>query len=740
MGEERDCIIVSNRLPVRWDGEAGRMVPSSGGLVTAVRGARLGAKSRWVGALPGTGRQEWDRAVTESDGDPEAMGYTPVFLDPDQYDAYYNGMGNDALWPLLHYESRLVKFDEANWQAYKAVNERFAEAVLAICGDDDRVWVHDFHLMLLPRLLRAERPDLKIGFFLHVPFPSSEIFRQLPVRGELLRALLDADLIGFHDYDYLRHFSSALRAILGIESNLLSVQRLAPSRHVTQLGVFPVSIDTAHFARSAAAPAVLEQVAAACARAPTERLILGVDRLDYTKGIELKLEAFRRLLRDHPEWRGRARLLQVAVPSRPDVPEYQRLRTDVEQLVGAINGEFATPDHVPVNYLYTSVPFDTLVALYRQANALLVTSRRDGMNLVALEYVACQDADDPGVVCLSEFAGSISILSHALPVNPWDVDGSAEALHRALTMSRDERRSRHRAMISGLERYDAAQWARSFVASLDAAASARSTARRAGVPDPATVAEAARGRELVLLLDYDGTLVPIAQTPDAAVATDDVLDLLRHLAGTAGVHATVVSGRDQAFLQAQLGALNLGFAAEHGAVYRPPGSADWIPLVAPEQSGWYPVARQIMEDFARRTPGAFVEEKAHAVAWHYRNAPAGFAAHQARRLVMELENTLANLPVRAATGRKVIEARAMEADKGSFCRWLLQRLGLDEARATLVVLGDDVTDEDLFNAAGPGAVTIKVGTAPTVARYRLADQAEVLPFLRDLLAARLAAP
>jgi trehalose 6-phosphate synthase/phosphatase len=723
-------IIVSNRLPFKPE-EDGTLSRSSGGLVTAISGIRFDSQAVWLGSFPQRlDRDAWRQAVAPFEPPGSSMRYVPVYIEPDLYETYYNGLGNDALWPLLHYETGHVRFQPAAWEAYRTVNRAFADAILEVAEDDDLVWVHDYHLFLLPKMLREANPRLRIGFFLHVPFPSSEIFRQLPVRAELLESVLGADLIGFHDYDYLRHFAASLRSILGIETNMLTVRQAGFEGHTTHLGVFPVAIDTQHFARTAGSSDVRKLTKQFRKRQNYEKLVLGVDRLDYTKGIDLKLEAFGTFLERYPEMRDKVRLLHIAVPSRTGVPEYIRLREDIERRVGELNGRFGRPNVVPIQYMFTSVPFDELLALYRVADVLFVTSKRDGMNLVALEHVACQDPGNPGVVLLSEFAGSVSFLTHALPINPWDFADTASRLHGALEMPRKERIERHQAMLTRLSKYTSTRWATSFMTSLERTAHPMPV-RSVPAPTVERIVELVGSRDLRILLDYDGTIVPIRQTPAEAIMPETTRAAIERVIASPRIRMVVVSGRDAKFLQQQFEGLDVSLAAEHGARFLERGTRRWQTRVHSDPKAWFDAAERIMEDFAARTPGSILERKRFSLSWHYRRAPREFAELQARRLVLELEATLANMPANVLSGDKVIEARALEANKGGFYRWLTEHSRLMRDDPAVLVLGDDETDEDLF-AAAPPAITVKVGTGPTKATYRIPRQADVLPLLEAL--------
>src|SRR5215210_7870962 len=431
-------IIVANRLPVTVSPtDSGVEVQkSTGGLATGLLRPHEQSGGLWIGwsGTPQNELSEQQQAALEEQL--AGMRLVPVPLSGEQVARYYEGYSNGVLWPLFHYLLDQIPLHVRDWDPYVEVNERFAEIVARHYQSGDLIWVHDYQLLLLPELLRQRLPDARIGFFLHIPFPSEELFRTLPERDRLLRGLLGADLVGFHTPTYLRHFAASLTQ-LGLTVEIDKVQL---SDREVRLGVFPMGIDAAAFIKLAEDPAVQEE-ARALRSDESVRLLVGVDRLDYTKGIPRRLLSYERMLQTHPELRERVRLVQVAVPSRTGVEAYQEYRALVEGLVGRINGDFGTPRWVPVHYIFRSLSEQELVALYRAADVMLVTPLRDGMNLVAKEFVASR-TDGDGVLVLSEFAGASWELPEAIQVNPYDVEGTAESCYRALTMDPEERRTR----------------------------------------------------------------------------------------------------------------------------------------------------------------------------------------------------------------------------------------------------------------------------------------------------------
>ncbi len=725
-------ILVSNRLPVQWDAVSGEFRPASGGLVQALSGVKAERPRLWMGAVS---------AGDESR--PFGEGLHPVELAAELYESYYSGMANDVLWPLFHYEQEYVRFEWRHWDSYCAVNRRFAEELARILAPGDVIWIHDYHLFMLPRFLRELSVEQKVGFFLHIPFPSSEIYRTLPVREQILSSLIDCDLVGFHDYSYLRHFVQSLNQSLGLESDMLKVERLTRR---TEFGVFPVSIDTDRFAKSASQPAVQRRIRQLAQYGDYQELILGVDRLDYIKGIDLKLRIFEAALERDESLMGRVALLQIAVPSRTEVQEYAKTKSEVEQLVGRINGRFGTPTYTPVKYIFSSVDFAELLALYRHARVLFVASKRDGMNLVALEYIAAQDPRNPGAVLLSEFAGAASNLSHVTLINPWNVTESAERLSAVLALSIEERRARHAPLLRYLKDYDATSWAESFVARLSErpppAKEAIVVQPREGALEwwPAQLERLAQGRVKVLL-DYDGTLVPIRERPDQAVLGAGERSRLAGWLATPDVEFILVSGRPAEFLQEQARDLPVSLAADHGARFFDHRRGSWLTLARTRRREWYASAARVMQDYAHRVPGSFIEKKDFSIAWHYRNAPTNFAEYQSRRLVEDLEWSMIRFPVSIIRGKKVIEVRMIESNKGYFANWY--RTTHPEGRLrdyVMVGIGDDRTDEDMFEVLREDGISIRVGFGPTRAAFRLREQSEVAAFVDGLLAVRAGRP
>ena len=722
-------LIVSNRLPVTLHRDAGKIVlaDSCGGLATGLRAHHERGDGLWIG-WPGE-LPRLLRASDQTDAIDAVLAsrrLVPVHLSAQHVRHYYEGFSNGVIWPLFHYLLDRMRAGEGDWDVYRDANERFADRVAESYRPGDIVWVHDYHLMLVPALLRRRLPDARIGFFLHIPFPSSELFRILAWREKLLEGLLGADLLGFHTHAYVRHFVVALRQILGLCPETDHVQWRG--REV-RFGHFPMGIDDAAFERLADDPAVRAEAAALRAEAAGRAILLGVDRLDYTKGIPRRLLAFERLLESDPGLRDRVRLIQVAVPSRDGTAPYQAFRRQVEEIVGRINGRFGTTGAAPVHYLHRSLSRPQLVALYRAADLMLVTPIRDGMNLVAKEFVASR-TDEGGVLILSEFAGAASEMGEALLVNPYDVEALTAAMRRALVMDGRERATRMRELRDRVKRQNLDRWTATFLAALRV--QGRDDPSRIRISSPADVAALAerlrRADGLVLLLDYDGTLVPFTPVPHLAQPDPELLDLLRALAATNRmVH--LVSGRSHETLDRWFGSVPIELWAEHGLWHRPNDSGRWDSdlTAAPD---WFVQARPILDWFTMQTPGSLIETKDSGLAWHYRMSDPEMADEHARHLRRTLTAALHRQPVEILDGNKVVELRPRAASKGRVVRHILKR----QARPPLILaVGDDRTDEDMFAALPASSVSIRVGPGPTCALHRLPDSQAVRSLVRGLL-------
>lgn len=740
MSNESRLIIVSNRLPFRFSERDGQVIatPSAGGLVSSIGSyldRKLGDRPRseerpvWVGATELRSRRLAKLLAADASLGRGRYEVRPVALPDVTRDKHYNGFSNDTLWPLFHYFPSLVRYDADWFEHYRMANSLFLETLARTVRPGDRVWIHDYHLMLLPALLRDRFPDLPISFFLHIPFPSYEVFRLLPAawRTALLEGMLGADLVGFHTHDHAQYFLKSVQQLLGHELDLRTVRGRA---HATVVDAFPISIDPARFREAFDDRGVVEEKNLLRKNTLGQRLILSIDRLDYTKGVLQRLQGYEHFLQQHPELLGKVTLLLVIVPSRDAITKYRELKERIEAAVGRINGRFGGVDWQPVVYQYRSVDHKKLCALYQAADVALITPLRDGMNLVSKEYVAARK-DRRGVLILSETAGAAHELGGALIINPTDQDAVAGALHTALNMPAEEQSARMLEMQQRLNRYDVVRWADDLLGQLDAAVALRRQLQvkevSADVRLALCAAYAAAGSRW-LLLDHDGTLVPFAKRPAEAVPSRSLLALVQQLASEPNDRVAIVSGRDRGTLAAWYGELPVYLIAEHGAhVRQPEGSWESVS----HRIDWKEPIVTLFEQFHDRCPGSLVEEKSTAVAWHYRGATADLGFMRSRELINVLNDMARSYDFQIIEGAKVIEVRPMGIDKGTAVKRLL-----DEHPADMVIaIGDDRTDEDIFKALPLDAVSIKVGMKPSFARYNVRGQEEVLGLLGSLATA-----
>jgi trehalose 6-phosphate synthase/phosphatase len=729
-------IIISNRLPVTVIEEDKKFTfkESSGGLVSGLSAYLDSLKSSsfaksdyiWLG-WPGASVSEKAKARVKSEMLSKFRAY-PVFLTGREMDKFYLGFCNKTIWPLFHYFPAYVNYDDDFWTQYKQVNEMFCRAVLEIAKQDDVVWVHDYHLMLLPKLLREKIPGLSIGYFHHIPFPSFEIFRLLPSkwRSDLLSGLLGADLIGFHTQEYTQYFLRCVLRILGHEHDMGLINM---TDHVVKADTFPMGIDFDKFHNARDIPEIKQQEDELKTELAKYRVILSIDRLDYTKGVVNRLRSYELFLEQNPAFRNKVVLVLVLVPSRIGVESYQLMKRQIDELVGKINGKFGDITWMPIIYQYKFLPYYPLLALYRVSDICLVTPLRDGMNLVAKEYVATR-SDQSGVLILSEMAGAVKELGEAIIINPNSMEELTAALKQALEMPVDDQVRRNRIMQNRLKRYDVVRWAGDFIGELQTIKKIQSERFYAKLINPEIrnrlTGDFKKASSRLIYLDYDGTVVPFTVDPQKAKPTEAILTILKHVTAVQNLDMVMVSGRDRATLDDWLGKLNIGLVAEHGVWIREPGK-DWQ-MIKPMLSDWKTKILPILGLHADRLPGSFVEEKEFSVVWHYRGADPELGVLRAKELMDELVEYTANMDIQILQGSKVIEVRNAGVNKGIAAMHFLTKKDYDFVMA----IGDDWTDEDLFKSLPPKAYTIRVGVVASYALYNLRDFMEVRQLLEQL--------
>ena len=717
-------ILVSNRLPIAMHEEdhGWRAETTTGGLATGLSRPHKESGGCWIG-WPGI-KSECGTLEPEVQDLLHERGMRGVALTPEEHERYYTKTSNRCIWPLFHYFTEKVHFDQQDWETYVQVNERFAQAVLSEAEEGDTVFVQDFHLMLLPGMLRAARPSLKIGFFLHIPFPSSEISRIFPAREQVLRGLLGADIIGVHTLDYLRHLRSSVRRVLGVETKTEEIEY--EGRRVRLLAE-PLGVDTAIWQGDE--PQNFERIIDEIDRATGDRrLILGVERLDYTKGIPERLRAYRDLLAKDPRLVEEVVMVQIAVPSRAEAEEYRDLKAEIDRMAGEINSAFGRPGLQPLYYQYRGVDQEYLKALYTRADIALVTPLRDGLNLVAKEYVASR-TDDSGVLVLGEFTGAAWELGEALHVNPFDPSAMLQSLEQALDMSPAEQAARMGPMRDRIRRCDIHRWTKQMVSAIQGSPQ---RVRKQEIGESAR-AEIERGWQSAsrrtLFLDYDGTLREFTTVPAEAEPDAEILQLLTELARDPATDLWVVSGRPQEVLTHWLSDTGAGLVAEHGAFIQRPGEVCFSHLLGSDPGEWRETVRGVMEQLTERVPGSLIEEKPIGLAWHYRGGRPDMAAWQARELCMHLNEILQGTGLEVLQGNKVVEVRPSGVSKGEAIKRILSESPTPPE--WLLAAGDDVTDESMFRALNEDAITILVGERESSARFCVSSPEVLRSLLRQ---------
>jgi trehalose 6-phosphate synthase/phosphatase len=719
-------LIISNRLPVTIQKKKEELYfnQSVGGLATGLGSFYKSFNSKWVGwcGIPSERIDLQDKRIIETKLEKEFSSF-PVFLSRRNVELYYGEFCNKTLWPLLHGFTQYATYNKKSWKAYEKTNEIFAKGVLEIAKPEDMVWVHDYHLMLLPLILRKEFPDIAIGFFLHTPFPSSDVFRLLPWREEILRGMLAADLVGFHTYNYVQNFLMTVRRLLSINHTL---GKIVVGNHLSKVDSFPIGIDYPRFANAETKTKVQRSMEKYNRKLGKTKKVLSIDRLDYTKGVLHRLQGFNLFLNSYPEFKEKVTLILVAVPSRTKVQQYQSLKKNIDESIGKINGDHGKLGWTPIQYIYRSLPFHSLLALYRISDVAMITPLRDGMNLIAKEYVATK-TDGKGVLILSEMAGAVEELREAIVVNPNSTEEIAEALKNALSMPEDEQIKRNRSMQERLQNYDIKFWANDFMNSLSQIKKEQKElkAKEVGNQVTARIIKDYRGSEnRVIFLDYDGTLVPFASAPEAAKPDSELKKLLISLSRDVKNKVVIISGRNKETLETFFKDVNVDLVAEHGAWIRN-GEYGWK-ITGEYNVDWKEKIKPILERFKRRTPGALVEEKDFSLVWHYRKVDPELSTVR----VSELKDTLCffteNLKLEVAEGNKIVEVKNAGINKGlAAMKWLSKKKW-----DFILAVGDDVTDEDLFRELPEFAYSIKVGLAPSRAKFRFKLQDEVRSLLK----------
>ena len=719
-------IIISNRLPIKIVQDNNELLykASEGGLATGLNSVFKQGNNLWVG-WPGLAIEKSQEEEVHSNLIKQHM--KPIFLSSEEIEDFYEGFSNETLWPNFHYFNQYTVYKEELWLAYQRVNKKFAESLSEELEDDDTVWIHDYQLLLLPQLIRAISPNATIGFFLHIPFPSYESFRLLPWRRELLNGLLGADFLGFHTYDDMRHFLSSVNRLAGLGNSNGTIK---VKNRLIKADALPMGIDYEKYATSAQDPETLAREARYRKSIGTVKLILSIDRLDYSKGITQRLRAFELFLSKYPDFKEKVSLFMVVVPSRDSVSKYKQLKEEIDLLVGRINGQFSKLNWTPIHYFYRSFPLPALSAFYRISDVALVSPMRDGMNLVCKEYVASR-LDKKGVLILSEMAGASKELSDAIIVNPNDIHQLVEAMHKALTMPEDLQIESMTSMQKSLKRYNIHAWVKLFMDELANVKKEQSHLKTRLIDNQLSeeIKHAYKqSKERLIFLDYDGTLVGFFENPDDSKPDQELIEILEHLTKDINNHIVIISGRGRQSLEEWMKPYTLDIIAEHGV---------WIKRMDKPfktfikiNASWKKEILSLLERYVNRTPGSFVEEKDYSLVRHYRKVETGLGEVRTRELTSHLKYMTANENLEVLEGDMIVEIKNSEINKGKAAQKLMK---IYPDADFLLALGDDFTDEDTFKAMPEEAYTIKVGTSASEAKFSVNSYKEVRKFFNEII-------
>ncbi|HEY4289829.1 MAG TPA: bifunctional alpha,alpha-trehalose-phosphate synthase (UDP-forming)/trehalose-phosphatase [Puia sp.] len=729
--------IVSSRLPIRIrsTGKGLEVLPSTGELVSAITGflRRMVASGSpkftevgWTGAAR-CSAAAWTGIRSQL---PDSVySYYPVFPSEKDYESWHQGFANSVLWPLFHYFPSYAEFSSGNYEQYFQVNQEFADTMERYLRPNDTVWIHDYLLLPLAAMLRKKFPDLTIGFFLHIPFPSYEVFRQMPRKWqeEILAGMLGADLVGFQTRDYAAHFLQCVRLVMGVDNYGGTI---ANNDRLVKTGLFPVSIDFEMFNQARETPELRTLMGNMRSKFEGRKIIFSVDRLDYTKGLIHRIKAYERFIVDNPDFQGKVVFIFVIIPSRDTLTRYAERKRLIDETISTVNGRIGSISWQPFVYIYSHLEFDELITLYRVCDLALITPLRDGMNLIAKEFAASR-RDGKGVLVLSELAGASRELETALITNPNDIEEMAKMIRVGLQMPLEEQSHRILAMQEKVKQHDLTAWGNDFLATLRAANDEQRNfqVRFFDMYSQRRLLEAYRhARRRLILLDYDGTLIPFFNLPSLAEPNDLLLEILGNLAGNKKNSIYIVSGRDSATLEKWLGHLPVNLISEHGACFRFEGR-QWKDAAEPAAK-WKDYILPLMEFYAKKCPGAFIELKSFSIVWHYRNAKQDRAGQIKMELYADLCERATRADLQVMMGNKIIEVRNKGADKGTAIRNILK----DEEQDFILAIGDDHTDEDMFRilAGLETAFTIKVGSEGSFAQYNIHTPQMVVSLLGNL--------
>ena len=727
-------IIVSNRLPLQITREGNdiNVKASVGGLATGMKSVHQDGNGLWIG-WSGLTDEEIDEKIEDKvDTEIKKAKCEQVRLNEEDINKYYLGFSNRALWPLFHYFLEYTEYDHYSWEIYQRANRKFADVIINQVEDGDMVWVHDYQLLLVPQMVKEAKPNTTIGFFLHIPFPSYEIFRTFPKRKEILKGMLGADLLGFHTYDYERHFLSSVKRILRKDVHF---NKITYGERLIKVDSFPMGIDYDKFYNTAKEhqqqkdkqkSELQRRLDKHLGSGHDVKMVLSIDRLDYTKGIPNRIRAFEYFLEKYPEFSEKIRLIMLAVPSRSSVPQYKKLKRETDELVGRINGKFSTVSWTPIWYFYRTLPFDNLIDLYTSSDVAFITPVRDGMNLVAKEYVATRTKQD-GVLVLSEMAGAANEMNEALLINPNNFEQMADTLKHALEMPVKEQTQRMKHLQKRLSRYNVEKWGKEFMKVLTETQNMTKVTQAERMNDAIInkmIDKIKHSQKTLMLLDYDGTLVCFTDRPQDAAPDKALFDILDKLQAYERVDIGIVSGRSKEDLENWFGHKDFHLISDHG-VWMKQKEQDWK-MLEQLSTDWIHEILPVLETFVDRTPGTFIEQKNYSLAWHYRNADPEMAKQRVIELNTVLTSFISNTDLSVKEGNKVLQIKSNKVNKGRAGNNLLNQNNYTEVFA----IGDDWTDEFMFEELPENSFTIKVGIRKTNARYFLNNQQQVRQLIK----------